>query len=392
MITVKHLPVKCLMRGEKHYFFGYFDKFAWNESMTRHLANEVSFTARQPVAGETANLGFIEHGKFVKFADTRAWCWQQGCMLQWLRDDPDSVIFNDCEDGRFFARILNLETGKERRICRPVYCLSPDGRHALSLNFSRLDRERPGYGYPGGIDPNLHVPVPDNEGVWLVDLMENTAKLVVSVAQVTKAFPHPTMNPALPGWFNHMLFSADGKRFGFFHRWRVLQKDGTPWHLTHMFTANPDGTDLWPLNLEDMSSHYFWTDPVHIINYSNRFKGGWQYYYYTDRAPGEPECIARDVFPLDGHCTSSSDNRWMLTDSYPQEDDCRRLYLYNLAEKHAYEIGRFYADPKYSEPTRCDLHPRWARDGRSVTIDSIHEGSRGIYSVDVSGLIDGTVK
>ena len=38
------------------------------------------------------------------------------------------------------------------------------------------------------------------------------------------------------------------------------------------------------------------------------------------------------------------------------------------------------------ECTRCDLDPNWSRDGRSVCIDSIHEGSRQVYILDVSEL------
>jgi hypothetical protein len=36
---------------------------------------------------------------------------------------------------------------------------------------------------------------------------------------------------------------------------------------------------------------------------------------------------------------------------------------------------------------RCDLHPRWGRDGRAVCIDSAHEGARQMYVLDVSGLV-----
>ena len=76
----------------------------------------------------------------------------------------------------------------------------------------------------------------------------------------------------------------------------------------------------------------------------------------------------------------------MLTDSYPLEDNCRKLFLYRLCDNTAFEIGSFYSDPSYPVPTRCDLHPNWSRDCRSVCIDSVHEGSRQIYLLDVSEL------
>jgi hypothetical protein len=48
------------------------------------------------------------------------------------------------------------------------------------------------------------------------------------------------------------------------------------------------------------------------------------------------------------------------------------------------DIGRFYSPPSLEGPLRCDLHPRWSRDGRRLSIDSAHTGERQIYSIDVS--------
>ena len=388
MIEKHHLPVQRITEGPKHHFFGYFDKFPWDKSGRYILSQEIGFTARQPVPGEKAVLGMIDlqgNNKFIPLAETDAWCWQQGCMFQWLNDAETKVIYNDREGDHFVARILDVKTGEKQTICRPIYCLSPDGKWALSLNFSRLDRERPGYGYPGAFDKNEKVNCPDDEGVWLVDLKNNTSKLVVSVAEVTEKYYRSDMENT-PGWFNHMLFSPDSKRIAFFHRWRLWNKDGTPgWHVTHMFTADRDGSNIWPLNLEYMSSHYTWVSNSQIINFSNRYTHGWQYYLYTDQTH-KTEIIAKDVFPGDGHCSYSPCGKWMLTDSYPLDDNCRKLFLYNLAEQKAYEIGSFYSDPSYPVPTRCDLHPNWSRDGRTVCIDSIHEGSRQVYLIDVSSL------
>lgn len=384
-IIKKILPVKRVTEGPQHHFFGYFDKFPWDKSGRYLLTHETNFTARQPEPGEKAGICLIDlqdSNKLTRLAETSAWCWQQGSMLQWVNDSGDEIIFNDREGDSFVSRIMNINTGKIQTLCRPVYCLSPDGKWALSLNFSRLDTERPGYGYPGLNDKDKAkgIPHPDFDGVWLVDIKKNSAKLIISVDQIVKNFHRDGMDNAM-SWFNHMLFSPDSKRFAFFHRWRVKT-----WHLTHMFTANIDGSDIYPLNLEDMSSHYTWINDSQIINFSNRHATGWQYHLFTDRTD-KVEVIAKDVFPGDGHCSYSSDSKWMLTDSYPAEpENQRKLFLYNLKECSAYETGSFYADPAYPTPTRCDLHPNWSRDNSQVCIDSIHEGTRQVYIVDVSGI------
>jgi hypothetical protein len=51
-----------------------------------------------------------------------------------------------------------------------------------------------------------------------------------------------------------------------------------------------------------------------------------------------------------------------------------------------HEVGRFKTDPRLRKVNRCDLHPRWRQDGMQICIDSVHEGARQIYVVDVSGL------
>ena len=85
--------------------------------------------------------------------------------------------------------------------------------------------------------------------------------------------------------------------------------------------------------------------------------------------------------------TYSTDGRWILTDTYPNaETNIRRLLLYEVASDTCYVIGEFFALPDLGRHNRCDLHPRFSPDGLSVTIDSIHEGSRQQYLIDVSEL------
>lgn len=94
------------------------------------------------------------------------------------------------------------------------------------------------------------------------------------------------------------------------------------------------------------------------------------------------------MFDRDGHCSFSPDRRWMLTDPYsdPVRSE-RALTLYHLESNIRIDFGHFYSDPKISGEIRCDLYPRWSRDGRQVCVDSIHEGERQIHVLDVSGVV-----
>jgi hypothetical protein len=390
---IKHLPIEPVSPLGKHCFFGYFDKYPWDQSQRFLLAHQTDFMARQPTAGEKAVIGMIDlksNNEFIPLGETVAWCWQQGAMLQWLNDDADKIIYNDCEGDHFIANILDIKTGEKQTICRPIYCLSPDGRYALSVDFSLLDNERPGYGYPGLPYKFTGTDHSDNDGIWLVDLKQNTTELIISYAQLVKEFHLDSMD-GVANWFNHLLFSPNSQRFAFFHRWRteqVIEGKHYAGHTTRMFTANIDGSDIYPLNLDDMSSHYSWINEQQLINYSRRFGYGDHYYLYTDKC-GDVEIIGKDAFDDDGHCSYSLDQRWMLTDCYPSEanGNHRSLYIFDLTNDIRYEIGKFYSDPTLPIPTRCDLHPNWSRDCRKVCIDSIHEGYRGVYIIDLSELI-----
>ena len=388
----KRLPVERVSPRGEHCFFGYFDKYPWSVDQRFLLTHKTDFMGRQPTADEKALIAMIDlenKNEFIPLAETSAWCWQQGAMLQWLADDPDKIIYNDREGDRFVARILDVKNGESRTISRPIYCLSPDGRYALSVNFSRLDKERPGYGYAGVADFRDGVDHPDDDGIWLVDLKNDTSELVVSLGDLTRKFHLDSMD-GVANWFNHLLFSPDSARFAFFHRWRTAKVvDGKHYasHTTRMFTANIDGSGIYPLNLDDMSSHYTWIDDKRIINYSRRFGRGDHYYLYTDKTENVV-VVGEDAFDGDGHCSYSNDDKWMLTDCYPSEENGnhRELYLFDLENDIRYEIGSFFSDPSLPIPTRCDLHPNWSRDCRKVCIDSIHEGHRGVYIVDVGEL------
>ena len=81
--------------------------------------------------------------------------------------------------------------------------------------------------------------------------------------------------------------------------------------------------------------------------------------------------------------TLSPNGCWLLFDTYPDTDNTEGLKLFNLGTGELHTLGRFYSDPAFRGDIRCDLHPRWNRSGRAVCFDSIHEGSRQLYVIDL---------
>jgi hypothetical protein len=371
----------------KHHFFGYYDKFPWSGNGRYLLALETDFIDRQPTPDDAATIGLIdteEGNRWQPLDTTTAWNWQQSTMLQWLASDPDRKIhYNQRQGDRFVAVIRDIETGETRTLPRPIYTQSRDGKWAISLNFARLHQTRPGYGYDGLPDPFHDEMAPSEDGVYHLDLASGETKLLLSLADAVQFHPKPSMEGA-KHWFNHAQINTDSTRVAVLHRWQGPEYGH--W-FTRMLTMNPDGSDLYALVDHDFCSHYDWFSPTQVLAWARHEDIGMRYFLYTDRT-GEIEIIGEEVFSVDGHCSYSPDRRWMMTDTYPDEEHIRTLMLYELASGTRIDIGRFYAPPELTGPIRCDLHPRWNRDGRKVCLDSAHEGQRQVYVIDVSSIVD----
>jgi hypothetical protein len=88
--------------------------------------------------------------------------------------------------------------------------------------------------------------------------------------------------------------------------------------------------------------------------------------------------------PIIHHDSQVTVNRkWLLVDM-KNDDVFIKVLLIRVADGHRYDIGNFYSPPELRGDVRCDLHPRWSRDGSQVCIDSAHEGTRQIYVLDVA--------
>jgi hypothetical protein len=375
--------VRRITTGPKYHWFGYYDKLQFDLTGRYVLGMEVDFEHRSPRPDDVIRVGMVDleaRDRWIELGSSRAWNWQQGCMLQWLPEAKDEVIWNDREGGRFVAHILNVRTGKRRTIPAPIYTLSPDGTWAVAPDFRRLNDCRPGYGYAGLPDPNANILAPDDAGIWRVDLRTGKQRLLLSFADALKVpNPHGDWTGA-KHWFNHLLIAPDGNRFIFLHRWRG-KKEGTSF-ATRMITADRDGRNLYVVDPYGRTSHFIWRDASHILAWAWHPSRGDKFYLYEDRSE-RVEAIGSEVMTRNGHCTYLPGNRWIVNDAYPDKERNQPLYLYEVATGRAIELGRFHSPAAYTGEWRCDLHPRSSPDGTKICIDSPHEGGRQMYLIDV---------
>lgn len=381
------------------------------------LGLETTFMDRPPRPDDPATIGLIdtaEGNAWQPLARTVAWNWQQGAMLQWLPSAPHRlIVYNARQEGRFVSVVRDIFTGEERVLPRPVYALSPDGTSALSTNFARIADTRPGYGYVGFEDPGRDDGHPDDDGIYRMDLETGEHGLIISYAQVARFRRDPSMEEA-KHWFNHVQVNTDGSRFAFLHRWAPFGQ-ARPWK-TRLFTANFDGSDLYCVADHGMVSHYDWRGRAHILAWARQEGIGDRFFLFTDRSD-QRETVGERILTTDGHCSWSPERhglplqdgrapavnavanarpgaktgracrRWILTDTYPDEERMRTLILYCVEDNKRVDVGRFFAPEELDGEIRCDLHPRWRRDGLKVSFDSAHEGTRQMYVIDVSDIV-----
>ena len=340
---------------------------------------------KPPSPQDKANICLIDYAHDLslrRLSQTSAWNWQQGCMLQWFPGKENTtIIYNSRERGRFISVILNIDSGERWSLPMPVYTLSPDGKYALSLNFARLNDTRPGYGYCGVKDPWYSEKAPSKDGIYLIDVESRSYELIISLQELAQIAPQPSFE-GTKHWVNHLLFNTRGNRFVFLHRW--ARPGGR--FLTRMFTADRDGTDLHLLVDSGVVSHFDWRDDKYILAWC-KISGKGEHFFLIDDSSGNSTPVGEDVLTTNGHCSYSPNRRWILTDTYPDSEGYRNLIIYNTKTSEAFLIGRFYSMPELKGEIRCDLHPRWSRDGKYVCIDSTHENSRQMYVLDLSNIV-----
>ena len=384
--TQEDFVARPITQGPKHHFFGYYGICPWNSTGQYHLCLQSDFHDRPPAAGDTAVVGLVEMetGKFEGVAETRAWNLQQGSMLHWLPTAPDRLItYNAREDDRFVGIVQDIHSGQKRILPHPISAMTRHGRQALGLNYARLKSLRPVVGYAGLQDPFADQNHPAEDGVYTMDTQTGEARVLVSYEEARAFLSSYEEVQARKIWFNHTIINRDDTRVAFVVRYRDETREI---RHTILLSASMDGGDL-RIVTDLGASHFDWLTEELIFGWVT-MKEGQKYYLINDRT-GEYRAVRPDILTKNGHCSFTRDGTWLLTDEYPDENSRQALLLWNMVEERLVVLGRFHSPEPFRGEIRCDLHPRWSRDERQVSFDSIHGGSRQVYVVDAAEAVDG---
>jgi len=380
--------VRALTSGPRHHFFGYYGICPWNQSGRRLVCLESEFQDHLPRPEEAAAVGVVDArtGEFRRVAETRAWNFQQGAMLHWNPRAPETeILFNERNGDDIISVVLNVDTGRRREPPRAINGISRDGRYGLCLTYGRLTRLRPVVGYVGTRDPNPDSPHPDNDGVFVMDLVTGQSRLVVSIGEVYRRLAprHPELKDRHM-WFNHTVFNTGGSRFFFLARgWTT----GPSRRLeSAMFTAGRDGSDLREvIPFGKGVSHFEWRNQREILATFRLRDTQMKLVLFTD-GEADYRAIGEGFLSGDGHPTFAPDGDRIAVDHNEGERLEKHLRLYSLKSGQGRLLARFpMREPRFlSGDLRCDLHPRWDRAGSTVCVDALdsRDGTRQLHVID----------
>jgi len=414
-------PVIAETPRDRAHFFGFHDVTPWNPANDMLAVLRVDPEIRHQPDGEVAEICLWKPGAGAPepVGSTTAWNFQMGARAQWLADGR--LIYNKLAEGRLGACVFNPADGTERMIGYAVCSVHPGGRVAIAPNYGRLRKHWPAYGLPSDFPASIDTPAPEDDGIWRVDLETGVAELLIPIAEIAQVGAGTPADVAQV--VTHTQFNPGGTQFAFMHRYFL--NDGAIY--SRLLVANGDGSNL-RLLAEEKVTHYDWRDDGTILAWSRFMSSGLaaarrsgllgspilrpaisiarklrhrlpsgvgsvgneHYFLIPVDAPTERRVIGADVLPVDGHPMFHVDDPGlMVTDTYPDAEGMQNLMLFDLDGDRRIDIGRYLSDLSVGDgDMKCDLHPRWDRTGRKVSVDSSRAGIRQNLIVDVAPALD----
>lgn len=363
----KLTPVREI--SDKELFYGYYDKSPeHNGKILFHEMNDgfVNIIVKD-----------ISTGRENVIAKSKAYNWQLGTRAMWINDD--NIVYNDFEDGKYVSRLFSLSEGLiVKTFPKAIQDYSTQG-FFLGVNYQRLRSYAKEYGYyclPELSEKEFNDY--EHDGIWKIDSKTGEYILLLSIQQVMNCDKEDRFDKG-KHFVNHVMISPDGDSFIFIHRYYV----GKERYDRLMYY---DFKELKCIMKEKHQSHYCWLDNSVVFGYGEyQKKWGFHKINVLDGTVEKCDKLTK-IHPKDGHPTVHGD--WIVVDSYPYLDRMQILSAYNFSSNKYVDILELFHDLKHKGYDRCDLHPRFSKDGGRVFLDTIYLGKRMLCFIDVSNIIE----
>ncbi len=362
------------------YFFGFHDISPFSNNDDFILSNKLEIPLRMPKINDPLTVGFWNKNlqKYNVIGQSFAWNYHKGCRLQWLDSEKKILIYNTSKNNKAISICYDITTREETEIGYPIDSTSNDGNWATSFSYERLNKLMPGYGYDIDDDGYLQNHLPEETGLFLINIKSNQQKLILSLKRLVETSIDISMKDA-KHFVTHTLFSPDGEYIAFLHRWihNDVQK-----RYSRLITCKKDGTDIHIAPTDGMVSHFVWNKSNGLIVYC-RINNRDGHYLFGDNKLDSPKAIALNKLTSDGHQHFINDSKKFVTDTYPDRRRYAKLFIVDLETQEAKRIlevksFRKFRSSHWSKHWACDLHPRVNNAGDVVCFDSVHTGKRAM--------------
>jgi hypothetical protein len=330
-----------------------------------------------PTKDDILKVGYFSGENFTEWHqldETRAWNYHKGCRLQWL--DESHVIYNSSDGNTLNSTICSLNNDEKIQIKWPIDSVSSDGKWATSFSYGRLELQMPGYGYAIGDNETFADDyTPDNTGLYLVDLINNERKLLVSLKQLSEIQHEDDMADKYH-FVTHTEFSPDGRYIAFLHRWYkgTFQRTRLVVYDLQTNTINISPTS-------GMVSHYVWNTKNGIVAYC-RIEDVDSHVYFQGPTMREWKRCGYPKLNSDGHHHFIDDSTFVV-DTYPDKYRHMKLWKVDINTDEVSLLAdvksmKQFVNPDDNHNWKCDLHPRISNNGKLACFDSTHTGKRSL--------------
>ena len=416
-------------------WFGYYNYDTLNHDCTKMLCNRAKSENSHIAKNDSIELGYydIPNGEWHKIGESDSWNWQQGAMAQWIpgEGNESKVIFNCSRDGHLISKIIDIATNEQREINWSIYGITPDGKKSIALDLERSYWCR-AYHYQSVANPKKEGRIVEGDGIFEINLESNTRRLLIDIKEIVALSPDKDFDK-MKHWVEHIMINPSGTRFCFLHRFSPVSD--VLKYRTRICVADIDGQNLQVIPGWDtyMWSHFGWQGANNFAIYTYRrpsiyknfdttlttqenskiffnlkkqvrniallvkktipksfirrilaSNSGYQHYVIDSDGKYHLETFwIKPFFNIDGHPSFTSDGKYMLTDSYPDETNRRRLIVFNTENQKGIVVARM-PENKVEGNASCDLHPKLSRDNKHIVFDTTFSGKHSMIAFEIN--------
>jgi len=389
------LTVEQITHGPNHHFYGYIGHVGntpWNGNDEYMVLLRTTFQDRMPEPAEPADIVLLDTNDdyAVKKVDrSRAWNFQQGAMLFWNPNAPDTQFFfndRDPDTQHEFTVLYDIE--KRERIReyrfenRPVANsgVAHGGSAFIALNYGRLGKLRPVTGYPGAYDWTDPEQNPDDDGIWKIDIESGDATLLLSFEKLAGLLrpTHPQVDE-MGLFINHTLWSKEDDLILCYARAGWNEQGTRETRINVPFLLRPDGT-VAKFPAKFLGGHPEWAPGGKIVG-----ELGENQVLYDPLAEsvtgtiGSPESI-----PDPGYDIALSHDNALFVNGY-RDPFQNRYVIVDLQTGDHVTSDLFPIKHYLSGELRIDPAPAWRRDNRALAVPAIaDDGTRQTFLIHLN--------